>query len=117
MKIQMYVTLRSLHFIFLYMSVFFEITSKCLFRHTYFNRQLAAHLRVIIQFAKLFWSRKDEIIHCFGSSSVASLPVKQQKFEVESLLEIKIPRSTFHYLRTVKIQFLECTWIYLPTFG
>ena len=61
----------------------------------------------------------------FGSSSVVSLTLKQQKFEVGSLLGIlfhnvyerKIPCSIFHDLPTVNLQFLLHTWIYLPTFS
>ena len=61
----------------------------------------------------------------FGSSSVVSLTLKQQKFEVGSLLGIlflnvyerKIPCSIFHDLPTVNLQFLLHTWMYLPTFS
>ena len=55
----------------------------------------------------------------FGSSSLTSLALKQQKFKLGAVYifyESKIPCSIFHDQRTVKIQFLEYTWIYLPTF-
>ena len=60
----------------------------------------------------------------FGSSSIVSLTLKQQKFEVESLLGINIihvyerktPCSIFRNLRTIKLQFLLHIWIYLTNF-
>lgn len=59
----------------------------------------------------------------FGSSSIGSLALEQQEFEHGSLLAIfrivyerEIPCSILHDLRTVKIQFFEHAWMYLPTF-
>ena len=71
---------------------FFGLHQNAFFRYNHFNRLLAVRVRVIIQFAKVFWSRKNWILHFFFySSSIALLPLKQQVFEVGSLAGINIP--------------------------
>ena len=47
------------------MSVFFRLPQNAFFKYTYFNRLLAVRVRVIMQLAKVLWSRKDEIFHSF----------------------------------------------------
>ena len=66
---------------------------------------MAVRVRVIIQLAKKFWSRKDEILHSYGSSSIASLTLKQQEFEVGSLLEIHIHGQYFTIYRQKRSNF------------
>ena len=75
--------------IFVFVCIFLDCTKMRFFKYTYFNCLLAVRVRVILQLAKIFWSRKDEIFHWFfGSSSIASLALKQQ---AGSLLGINIP--------------------------
>ena len=67
-------TIPSLYLLFIYLFifllvffclviVFFRLHQNAFFKYTYFNRLLAVRVQVIIQLAKTFWSRKDEIFH------------------------------------------------------
>ena len=42
-----------------------DCTEMRFFKYTYFNSLLAVRVRIIIELAKLFRSRKDEIFHSF----------------------------------------------------
>ena len=77
--------LKKMIFLF-YVSGFFR-----LHQNVFFIGILAVRVRAIIQLAKIFWSRKDEIFYSFFFLVLWFYWFRKQESEVESLLGINIP--------------------------